>query len=184
MTIKLITVIIMIISTYIIIIFITTEGHYYPLIIMKGQTAASAMAAEESVLQIHTGFTDQIIRAHQIMVKDVQRELSLQRERHGQFKHSASKAGFIKRVLLREFLFPLILSHELYLFALFTWNAFHRCNGQIKHFDFSLLVLIWILPEKIIVFFCDLGQNELYKMSLTWPDGTYSPNTGLSCLGM
>lgn len=78
-----------IISTATIIIFITTEGH--PLVIMKGQTAASTVTAEEPVLQIHTGFSDQVIRAHQIMVKDVQRELGLQRKGHGQFKHSAER---------------------------------------------------------------------------------------------
>lgn len=70
--------------------FRSTEGH--PLVIVKGQTAAGTMAAKEPVFQVHAGFTDQVIRAHKIMVKDEQRELGLQRKGQGQFKHSAERS--------------------------------------------------------------------------------------------
>lgn len=60
---------------------------------MKGQATPGPVAAEETVLQVHVGLANQVIGAHKVMVKHVQRELCLQGEGHGQLEHSVGSTS-------------------------------------------------------------------------------------------
>lgn len=60
---------------------------------MKGQATPGTVAAEETVLQVHAGLANQVVRAHKVMVKHVQRELCLQGEGHSQLEHSVGRRG-------------------------------------------------------------------------------------------
>ncbi len=58
---------------------------------MKSQATPGTMAAVETVLQVHAGLTNQVIRTNKVMVKHIQCELCLQGEGHSQFKHSVGR---------------------------------------------------------------------------------------------
>lgn len=82
---------IIILIIIIIIITIIAGQDYYPLIIMKGYATSGTVTTEETVLQVHAGLTNQVIGAHKVMVKHIQRELCLQGEGHIQFEHSVGR---------------------------------------------------------------------------------------------